>query len=373
MKRISILGSTGSIGTQTLDVVEKNQDKFKVVGLTCNSNIALLKQQIEKFSPEAVAIMNEEVADDTILDIPVYKGIEGLKKIATLQNADLVVNSLVGSIGILPTSHAIENDKDIALANKETLVSAGKHIMELANRKGVNIFPVDSEHSGIFQCINGERKEDIKKIILTCSGGPFHNSTSLQDVTREDALNHPTWKMGNKITIDSATLMNKGFEVIEAHWLYGIDYDNIEVVVHPQSIVHSLVEFNDGSLIAQLSDPDMRRPIQYALSYPNRLPHRNTLNLTNLEFKEPNRTLFPSLDMAYIAGKTGGSLPAVLNASNEVAVAKFLKGEIKFTDIFEIIREQIESHEVINDPSIDEILKIDSNIKNEHSNNYSSR
>ncbi|HLC65791.1 MAG TPA: 1-deoxy-D-xylulose-5-phosphate reductoisomerase [Candidatus Nanoarchaeia archaeon] len=366
MKKIAILGSTGSIGRQALEVIGNNPDRFRAIALTCNSNVELIKEQIRKFSPEAVAVMDSEKADELSgCGIDVHSGLDGINKIAALEDADIIVNALVGSIGIMPTCSAIKAGKNIALANKETLVSAGKQIMEMAGRKGIRLFPVDSEHSGIFQCPRGI-KQNIKKIILTCSGGPFRDFSEgqLKNVTREQALNHPTWKMGDKITIDSATLMNKGFEVIEAHWLYGIEYDDIDVVIHPQSVVHSVVEFSDGSMVAQMGVPDMRIPIQYALSYPERLNHSTSLDLTrtNLEFRNPS-PLFPCLQLAYNAGRVGGSLPAVMNAANEVAVRNFLAGKIKFGEIYEAVKKEMDSHNLIKDPSIEEIMEIDRKIK----------
>src|SRR3989338_7428462 len=296
MKYLSILGSTGSIGTQTLDIVRKFPNEFKVVGLTTNKNSDLLLKQIKEFRPKAVAIMDSSKKDDLLnfSSCQVYSGIEGLNRLASLDEADTIVNALVGSIGIEPTYHAAINKKNIALANKETLVAAGSAIMEEVKKNNVNLMPIDSEHSAIFQCLNGESINEIEKITITCSGGPFRNFSKeqLEKANVQDALNHPTWSMGNKITIDSATLMNKGFEVIEAHWLYGIEYEKINVVIHPQSIVHSFVEFQDNSVIAQLGLPDMKTPIQYALSYPERFPcNANSLDLAkinNLEFKEPD-------------------------------------------------------------------------------------
>ena len=331
MKKLSILGSTGSIGTQTLDIVKNNPEEFKIIGLTTNNNIELLKKQILEFKPEAVAVMDEENADllKKSVDINVYSSIEGIIKVAKLSEADTVVNSLVGSIGVRPTIEAIKSKKNIALANKETLVAAGQIVMEEARKNNVNIMPIDSEHSAIFQCLNKEIN-NVNKIIITASGGPFRNYTKeqLENATVQDALKHPTWSMGNKITIDSATLMNKGFEVIEAHWLYGIDYGNIEVVIHPPSIVHSLVEFKDNSTLAQLSLPNMKIPIQYALSYPKRFPLEtkklNLIEIKNLDFEKPNFELFPCLKYAYDAGNIGWTMPAVLNAANEVAVNSFL-------------------------------------------------
>ena len=373
MKKLSILGSTGSIGTQTLDIVKNNPHEFKVVGLTANKNIELLKNQINEFKPESVAVMDNEKADllKEDVDINVYSGIDGIIKIAALDETDTVVNSLVGSIGVKPTVEAIRNKKNIALANKETLVTAGSIVMEEVKKNDVNLMPIDSEHSAIFQCLNGENIDDINKIIITASGGPFRDYTKqqLENVSVNDALNHPTWNMGNKITIDSATLMNKGFEVIEAHWLYGIGYKDIEVVTHPQSIIHSLVEFKDNSTVAQLSLPDMKMPIQYALSYPKRFElNVKKLNLTevkNLSFEKPNFELFPCLKYAYDAGNIGGTMPAVLNAVNEVAVYAFLENKIKFLDIPRLIKTMIEKHNVIKNPVLNEILEIDKQIKEE--------
>ena len=373
MKKLSILGSTGSIGTQTLDIVKNNPHEFKIVGLTANKNIELLKNQINEFKPEAVAVMDNEKADllKEDVDITVYSGIDGIIKIAALDETDTIVNSLVGSIGVKPTVEAIRNKKNIALANKETLVTAGSIVMEEVKKNDVNLMPIDSEHSAIFQCINGENINDINKIIITASGGPFRDCTKqqLENVSVDGALNHPTWNMGNKITIDSATLMNKGFEVIEAHWLYGIGYKDIEVVTHPQSIIHSLVEFKDNSTVAQLSLPDMKMPIQYALSYPKRFElNVKKLNLTevkNLSFEKPNFELFPCLKYAYDAGNIGGTIPAVLNAVNEVAVYAFLDNKIKFLDIPRLIKTMIEKHNVIKNPVLNEILEIDKKIKEE--------
>lgn len=395
MKNISILGSTGSIGTQTLDIAKKNPKEFKIAGLTTNNNIELLKKQILEFKPEAVAVMDEEKSDllKKDADIDVYSGIDGIIKIAKLSSVDTVVNSLVGSIGIRPTIEAIKSKKNIALANKETLVAAGQIVMEEARKNNVNIMPIDSEHSAIFQCLNKEINNDknnncninnsnnekkgngyndiVNKIIITASGGPFRSYTKeqLENVTVKDALNHPTWNMGNKITIDSATLMNKGFEVIEAHWLYGIGYNNIEVVIHPQSIIHSMVEFKDSSTLAQLSFPNMKIPIQYALSYPKRLPldtkKLNFAEIKELNFEKPNFELFPCLKYGYDAGIAGGTMPAVLNAANEVAVNAFLENKIKFLDIPELIKTMMGKHNSIKNPALNKILEIDRKIKEE--------
>lgn len=372
MKTLSILGSTGSIGTQTLDIVRKFPEKFKIVALSCNKNVELLKKQIEEFKPKIIAVFDEEKADELNVDVPVHKGMDGLLKVAVLGEADTVVNSLVGSIGVLPTIKAIENLKNIALANKETLVTAGEIVMKKLNFHKTTLLPIDSEHSAIFQCLQGEKIDSINKITITCSGGPFKNKTKeeLENIKASDALQHPTWNMGAKITIDSATLMNKGFEVIEAHWLYGLDYSKIDVVIHPQSIIHSMVEFKDNSIIAQLGVPDMRIPIQYALAYPKRLQNENLpkLNLVDkkeLTFEEPDLERFPCLAMAYDAGIKGGTLPAVMNAANEVAVKYFLQDKIKFLDIPRLIMEMMEQHKIIKNPSLDEILEVDKKIKEE--------
>ncbi|MBW2979868.1 1-deoxy-D-xylulose-5-phosphate reductoisomerase [Candidatus Woesearchaeota archaeon] len=368
---ISILGSTGSIGTQALDIV-RNNPGFKVKALSCNSNIEVLKEQIEKFKPEVVAVFDEEKADLLKADIPIYKGLNGLVKIATMQDADIVINSLVGSIGVLPTLKAAQHFKTIALANKETLVAAGSIVMDMVRKNGVRLMPIDSEHSAIFQCLNGENIDEVNKITITCSGGAFKNKTigELENVKAADALKHPTWNMGPKITIDCATLMNKGFEVIEAHWLYNMPYGKIEVVMHPQSIVHSLVEFQDHSVIAQLGMPSMKIPIQYALSHPKRfknntLPQLSLTDVKNLEFKEPDFDKFPCLKYAYEAGKIGGTLPAVMNAANEVAVRLFLENKIKFLGIAKIIKAAMDGHKPVKNPGLDEILDIDKKTKKE--------
>ena len=367
MKRLSILGSTGSIGTQTLDIVKGNPKEFRIIGLTSNKSIELLKKQILEFKPEAVAVMDRESADllKEKTDINVYSGIDGVIKIAKLNNSDTIVNALVGSIGVLPTIEAIKNKKNIALANKETLVTAGSVVMEEVKKNDVDLMPIDSEHSAIFQCIKNENKNDINKIIITASGGPFrgYSKEQMEKVTVKDALKHPTWAMGNKITIDSATLMNKGFEVIETHWLYGIDYDKIEVVAHPQSIIHSLVEFKDTSVIAQLGFPNMKIPIQYALSYPKRFTmNSKQLDLTEikkLDFEKPDFEKFPCLKYAFDAGKAGGTMGAVLNAANEIAVYAFLKNKIKFPDIPKIINIAMKDHKTIKNPKLNEIMKAD--------------
>lgn len=366
MKSISILGSTGSIGTQALGVLRENP-KYKVSALACYSNIELLKKQIEEFRPEMVAVFDKEKSDDIKTDVEVLSGMDGLIKVA--KYSDTVLNALVGSIGVKPTVEAIKEKKEIALANKETLVSAGEIVTKLAKKNDITIKPIDSEHSAIFQCIKGERKEDIKKIILTCSGGPFRNKTieELKNVTPEDALKHPNWNMGNKVTIDSATLMNKGLEVIEAHWLFDVDYDNIQVVIHPQSIIHSLVEFKDTSVLAQLGWPDMKLPIQYALSYPKRWENNfkslDLVKVSEMNFSEPDFEKFPCLKYAYKAGRIGGTMPCVMNAANEVAVNAFLRKKISFLDIARLIKEKIDEHKIIKNPELDEVLEIDKKIK----------
>ena len=373
MKKLSILGSTGSIGTQTLDIIRNNTSEFKVIGLSVNNNIELLKKQVLEFKPEAVAVMDSVKADELKeeVDVSVYSGIDGIIKIAKLNETDTVINALVGSAGVGPTIEAIRAKKNIALANKETLVTAGSVVMEEVKKNNVNLMPIDSEHSAIFQCINGEKMEDVNKIIITASGGPFrgYSKEQLGKVTVKDALKHPTWEMGNKITIDSATLMNKGFEVIEAFWLYGVGYENIEVVVHPQSIIHSLVEFKDSSVMAQLGNPSMKIPVQYALSYPKRFKlNSKKLNLTEigkLSFEEPDFERFPCLKYAFDTGKIGGSMGAVLSAANEIAVYAFLDEKIKYLDIAKIIKKMIDEHKVIKNPDINQILDVDKKIKEE--------
>ena len=373
MKSLSILGSTGSVGTQTLDIAKNNPSEFRIVGLTANKNIELLKKQIKEFNPEAVAVMDSEKADllKEEVNINVYSGINGIIKIAALSEADTVVNSLVGSIGIKPTIEAIKSKKNVALANKETLVTAGSVIMQEVKKNNVNLMPIDSEHSAIFQCLNGEDIDNVEKIIITASGGPFrdYSKEQLKNIKVEDALRHPTWKMGSKITIDSATLMNKGFEVIETHWLYNFPYEKIETVIHPQSVIHSLVEFKDNSVIAQLGLPNMKIPIQYALSYPKRLEQNSKkldlIEIQNLSFSKPNFALFPCLKFAYDAGIAGGTLPAVLNAANEIAVYAFLENKIKFLDIQKLIEKMMQRHNIKKNPGLNEILDVDKKVKEE--------
>lgn len=368
-KNIVILGSTGSIGTQALEVVE-NLKNINIIGLSTNTNIDILENQIRKYNPMYACVMNEEKANilkENIKDIKtqVLTGKEGLIKLATLDNIDTVLNSLVGNIGLLPTIYGIRAKKDIALANKETLVSAGELVMKEAKKYGVNIYPIDSEHSAIFQCLQGNKHSEIEKIILTASGGPFREHTSLDNVTLAEALNHPNWSMGKKITIDSATLMNKGLEVIEAKWLFDIDVDKIDVIVHPQSIIHSMVEYKDSAIMAQLGTPDMKVPIQYALAYPSRVKNDfeklDLLKHNNLTFKKPNYELFPCLKYAFEAIKIGGIMPCVLNASNEIAVEYFLNEDIKFTDIPKVVYKVMESFKDKNklDYTLDDVLESD--------------
>lgn len=370
VKRIAVLGSTGSIGRQALDVVLNNKDKLQIVALAAGNNVELLAEQIQKFTPGIVAVASSEDAlklkkllTDSF-NFEVTYGQEGLEEVAAFDECDVVLNAVTGTVGLTPTLKAIEAGKDIAIANKETLVAAGHLVMEAAREKGVNIYPVDSEHSAIWQCIKNDDKS-VSKIILTASGGPFRQMSILEmeSVTREMALNHPNWNMGNKITIDSATLMNKGLEVIEARWLFDIDFDHIEVVVHPQSIVHSMVEFVDGSVIAHLGIPDMRIPIQYALSYPERwtndLPKLKLSKIKQLTFEDPDYEKFPCLKLAYQAGITGGTMPAVLNAANEVAVNRFLNNEIKFTDIYKIVSKVMSKHTAVFNPDLKQILDAD--------------
>lgn len=369
-KTISILGSTGSVGTQTLEVVS-SMGNISVSGLTTNTNIDLLEKQISIFNPKQVAVMDTDKArelqqrlDDQGVKVKVSSGIDGLTTIATLPEIDLVVTSVVGMIGLVPTIKAIESGKDIALANKETLVAAGEIVMAKAKEHGALIYPVDSEHSAIFQCLRGNDKEPIHRIILTASGGPFRltSKEDLLDVSVADALKHPNWDMGKKISIDSATMMNKGLEVIEAKWLFDLDPDQIDVIVHPQSIIHSMVEFEDANIMAQLGVADMRGPIQYALNYPDRrasdVERVDFTRYNALTFEEPDYTRFPCLQYAYDA-MAGGSMPAVLNAANEIAVEAFLNKEISFMDIPRLIHDTMESHIDINKPTLEEILEAD--------------
>ena len=372
MKNIMLLGSTGSIGTQTLEVVRRNPD-MKVVSLAAHSNITLLKQQIDEFAPELVCVYDEAkaVALEKQLSgskTKVVTGMDGLIACATLTAGNIVVAAVVGMIGIRPVIEAIKAKKDIAFANKETLVTAGHIIMPLVEKMGVAFLPVDSEHAAIFQCLNGEHHSEIEKIILTASGGPFRGKKrkDLEDVTVEDALKHPNWSMGNKITIDSSTMVNKGLEVIEAKWLFDVAFDQIEVVLQPQSIIHSMVEFKDGAVMAQLGTPDMRLPIQYALCYPQRRKRigkpLDFKTISSITFEQPDMETFRGLKLAYEAGKIGGSLPTVFNAANERSVALFLQKKISYLTMADIIEEACQEHQVIKNPSLDEILAVEQEV-----------
>lgn len=367
MKKLSILGSTGSIGTQALDIVRSNDD-IEVSALAAGSNIELLERQAREFKPELICVFDEKKAEElkiriADLTVKVTSGMEGLIEAATIDSADLVLTAVVGMIGIKPTIAAIEARKDIALANKETLVTAGHIIMSLAKEKGVNILPVDSEHSAIFQSLQGNKKSQVSKIILTASGGPFRNSTlqELKHVTVAEALKHPNWSMGRKITIDSATMVNKGLEVIEAKWLFDVDFDDIDVVIQPQSLIHSMVEYVDGGIIAQLGTPDMKLPIQYAFFYPDRRylegKRVNFAEIGSISFQKPDTEKFKGFALAYDAGRAGGTMPTIYNAANELAVSKFLNEEIKYLDIAELIKEAMSSHKVIDNPTLEQILE----------------
>lgn len=368
MKTIAVLGSTGSIGTQTLEVVRANPARIRIAALAAGNNITLLEKQIREFAPAVAAVWSKEKAEElkvriADLDVKVVSGMEGLLEVAALPQTDILVTAVVGMIGILPTIEAIREGKDIALANKETLVTAGHIIMPLAREKGVRILPVDSEHSAIFQCLQGEEASHIEKILLTASGGPFRgkNRAFLEQVRLEDALKHPNWAMGQKITVDSATLVNKGLEVMEARWLFGVKPEQIQVVVQPQSIVHSMVQFEDGAVMAQMGTPDMKLPIQYALLYPERSylagKRLDFGVLSRITFEEPDTDTFLGLPMAFEAAACGGSMPTVFNAANERAVSKFLHREIGFLDIYGIIRACMDEHKVISDPNVEEILE----------------
>lgn len=372
MTKIAVLGSTGSIGTQTLDIVSKNED-LQVAGLAAGKNIELLEQQIRIFKPRLAAVGDPALAKELAVqvkdtDCRVVGGMEGLIELAVMEETDILVTAIVGMIGIRPTIEAICARKDIALANKETLVTAGHIIMPLAEKKGVKIYPVDSEHSAIYQCLHGEKSESIQKLLITASGGPFRGKKrdELENVRVEDALKHPNWAMGHKITIDSATLVNKGLEVMEAKWLFGVDLDQIQVVVQPQSVIHSMVEFTDGSVMAQLGTPDMRLPIQYALYRGERRflddERLDFTKLGSITFEAPDTETFKGLPLAIKASKEGGSMPTVFNAANEKAVALFLERKIAFLDIYRIIEEAMERHKVVADPGIEEILNIEQEI-----------
>lgn len=369
MKKIAILGSTGSIGTQTLDVVRANGD-IQVLGISAGRNIKKLEEQAREFSPRLVAVWDEKAAEDLRIrlqdmDIKIVSGMDGLLELASMDETEILVTAIVGMLGIRPTIQAIRSGKDIALANKETLVTAGHLIMSMAEKYGVKILPVDSEHSAVFQALNGEDRKEIQKLLITASGGPFRGRkrADLESVTLADTLKHPNWVMGQKITVDSATLVNKGLEVMEARWLFDVDLDQIQVVVQPQSVIHSMVEFKDGGIMAQLGTPDMRLPIQYALYY----PHRRYLDgerldfakLGQITFEEPDMETFLGLPMAIQAAREGGSMPTVFNAANELAVRKFLHEEIRFLDIYDIIGQSMERHKKMESPDLDEILAVE--------------
>lgn len=371
VKNVSILGSTGSIGTQSLEVIKNlknNGNNIEVLAMTANKSIDLFEKQVREFKPRLAVLTDEEKAEElkkrlADTDIRVESGMEGLVHAATYEEVDTVLNSVVGNIGLEPTTKAIRSGKNIALANKETLVSAGELITRELKENNVKMYPVDSEHSAIFQCLQGNEGNKIKKILLTASGGPFRTRESLEGITIKDALKHPNWSMGKKITVDSATLMNKGLEVIEAKWLFGVETDEIQVLVHPQSIVHSMVEFEDGAVMAQLGEPDMKVPIQYALTYPKRVkndfPKIDFLLRNNLTFEEPKTKLFPCLSLAYDAIKTGGTMPAVLNAVNEMAVYAFIDEKIGFTDIPKLIEQAMKAYNVKYNYTLEEVLEAD--------------
>lgn len=370
MRNITILGSTGSIGVSTLEIVAAHPDRFRITAMTAGKNLKLFARQIKRFAPRIAAVASPEDVPRlkelcSGLDVTILGGVEGLIAAATADETEMVVAAIVGAAGLVPAAAAIRAGKDIALANKETLVTAGHLFMELVAKFGVNLFPVDSEHSAIFQSIEGHRNEDIDKIILTASGGPFLNTPAadLSKVTVRDALNHPNWSMGKKITIDSATMMNKGLEVIEARWLFDTPVDKIRVNIHPQSIIHSMVEYIDGCVIAQLGTPDMKAPIAYALAYPERIAtgvkKLDLTSLSGLTFFNPDRDKFRCLELAYRAMASGESMPAVMNAANEIAVAEFLGGRIGFTQIAEIIERTMDAHSAHNLGSIEEVLKAD--------------
>lgn len=369
MKYISLLGATGSIGTQTLDVIREHRDQFQLVAMSVGRNIELARKQIAEFEPKMVSTLKREDSEKLKLEFPHVKfsyGEEGLVEVALFEQSTIVVNAVLGSVGLFPTMQAIEAKKTIALANKETLVTAGHLVMEAAKRNGVSLLPVDSEHSAIFQALQGEQEKNIERLIITASGGSFRDRTraELENVSVQEALNHPNWSMGAKITVDSASMMNKGLEVIEAHWLFSIPYEKISVLLHKESIIHSMVEFHDSSIIAQLGTPDMRVPIQFALSYPDRYPlaSANRLNLAKigkLHFEEMDFDRFRCLQFAFEAGKLGGTMPTVLNAANEVAVAAFLNNQISFLQIEDLIEKALTSHQNISEPSLTTIQEVD--------------
>ena len=382
MKRISILGSTGSIGTQCLDVISGNRDRFSVAALSCSKSIELLCRQIEEFSPAAVCVAEEADAAELskkYSGIEFFHGDEGLRVIAAMEDCDMVVNSLMGMRGLEPTMAAIEAGKDIAFANKETLVVGGQLVMDAVKRRGVKLLPVDSEHSAVFQCIQGSAGNEIRRLILTASGGPFrgYSAEQLKSVTLEQALAHPNWSMGKKITVDSATMMNKGLEVIEAKWLFDIPAEKIQIVVHPQSILHSAVEYCDGSVIGQMGLPDMRAPIAYALSYPERMEMTSSMKSLDFFSLKDGMTFYPAdaevfrtIGLAYEACRIGGSYPVALNGANEVLVDMFLKGKIRFTDIQDTLVKVMEEHRPVQDLDIEGILEEDSRIREKMRNMF---
>ncbi len=371
MKYISLLGATGSIGQQTIDVVRNHPEQFRIVALSAGKNIELIRTYINEFKPELISVQTKEDYETLKAEYSQQKvdftyGDEGLVAVAVYHKAAILVNAVMGSVGLFPTLQAIEAKKDIAIANKETLVTAGHLVIEAAKKAGVKLLPVDSEHSAIFQALQGEQEKNIERLIITASGGSFRDRTreQLVGVTVDEALNHPNWSMGAKITIDSASMMNKGLEVIEAHWLFNLPYDKIDVVLHRESVIHSMVEFHDSSVMAQLGTPDMRVPIQYALTYPDRLPlvGKNRLNLAQigmLHFEEMNFTRYPCLQYAYEAGKIGGTMPTVLNAANEAAVGLFLQGHISFLEIETLINEALNRHQVLENPDLATIREVD--------------
>ncbi|KZN97630.1 MAG: 1-deoxy-D-xylulose-5-phosphate reductoisomerase [Bacillaceae bacterium] len=370
MKKIILLGATGSIGQQTLDVIRANPDSFRLVAMSFGENIELGLKAVHEFKPELVAVKNREIYDQIRLNIPsncqLTYGHDGLCETAAYHKGEIVVNAVIGSVGLIPTLKAIEAKKTVALANKETLVTAGQIVTDYARKHNVQILPVDSEHSAIFQCLNGEKKESVERLILTASGGSFRDKSrnELKHVTVKEALNHPNWSMGAKITIDSATMMNKGLEVIEAHWLFSVSYDQIDVLLHKESVIHSMVEFHDGSIIAQLGTPDMKIPIQYALTYPNRIPSYESerLDLTKygqLHFEKIDFDRYRCLKFAFDSGKIGGTMPAVLNAANEVAVNAFLEDKIPFLKIEELVERALEEHAPLFNPTLEDIQEAD--------------
>ena len=369
MKKIAILGSTGSIGTQTLDVVRANGD-IEVLGISAGRSVKMLEEQAREFHPKLIAVWDENAAKDLAvrlqdMDVKIVSGMDGLLELARMPETDILVTAVVGMIGIRPTMEGIKAGKDIALANKETLVTAGHLIIPMAKEYGVQILPVDSEHSAIFQALHGEKREQVEKLLITASGGPFRGRKrdELKNVTLADTLKHPNWVMGQKITVDSATLVNKGLEVMEAKWLFDVDLDHIQVVVQPKSIIHSMVEFKDGAVMAQLGTPDMRLPIQYALYYPERRylegERLDFHKLKEITFEDPDMETFLGLSMAMDAARAGGSMPTVFNAANELAVKKFLQEKIGFLDIYEIIGQSMDRHQVIANPDLDEILAVE--------------